>query len=236
MQAQSLTRCGKPKAATTLSTEVWTLQAQSLTYCGKAKVATTSARRSGLHKPNHLHPVGRQRWQQHQQGGLDFASPITYTLLEDGNNISKRVQILQAKSLTICEKAKVATTSVRRSGLSKPNHLHAVGRQRWQHYQQRGLDFASPITYTLWEGKCGNIISKEVWIWQDQSLTSCGKANVATTSARRSGLSKPNHLLPVGRQRWQQHQQGGPDFASPITYILREGKGGNNISKEVWTS
>ena len=237
------------------------MQAQSLTRCGKAKVATTSARRSVLCKPNHLHPVGRQRWQQHQQGGLDFASPITYILWEGkgsnniskevwtcarpisyilwegkgGNNISQEVWTLQAQSLTSCGKAKVATTSARMSGLCRPNHLHTVGRQRWQQHQQGCLDFASPITYRLWEGKGGNNISKEVWTLQAQSLTNCGKAKVAITSARRSGLCKPNHLQPVGRQMWQQQQQGGLNFAGPITYRLWEGKGGNNISKEVWT-
>ena len=161
------------------------MQAQSLTHCGKAKVATTSARRSGLYKPNHLHAVGRKRWQHHQQGGLNFASPITYMLWEGkcGNNISKEVCTLQAQSLTCCGKAKAATTSTRRSGHCKPNHLHSVGRYRWHQHQQAGLDFAS------------------------QSLTSCGKVKVATTSTRRSGLCKPNHLQAVGRQRWQQHQQ-----------------------------
>ena len=131
------------------------MQAQSLTRCGKTKGATTSARRSGLCKPNHLHPVGRQRWQQHQQGGLDFASPITYKLGQGkgGNNISKDIWTVQAQSLTSCGKAKVGTTSARRSGICKPNHLHTVGRQRQQQHQQGGLEFASPITYTLWEGK-----------------------------------------------------------------------------------
>ena len=192
------------------------MQAQSLTSCGKAKVATTSARRSGLCKPNHLQSVGRQRWQQHQQGGLDFPSPITYFLWEGkcGNNISKEVWTLQAQSLTNFGKANVATTSARRSGLCKPNHLHSVASQR---------------------GNSGNNISNQVWTLQAQSLTSCRVAKVATTSARRSGLSKPNHLHPVGRQRWQQHQQADLDFAIPITYMLWEGKSSNNISKEVWT-
>jgi hypothetical protein len=90
---------------------------------------------------------------------------------------------LQAQSLTTCGKAKVATTSARRSGLCKPNHLHPVERQRWQQHQQGGLDFATPVTYRLWEGKGGNNISKQVWTFQAQSLTTCGKANVATTSA-----------------------------------------------------
>ena len=211
------------------------MQAQSLTRCGKTKVATTSAWRSGLCKPNHLQPVGRQR--RHQQGGLDFASPITYRLWEGkgSNNISKEVWTLQTQSLTGCGKAKVATTSASRSGLCKPNHLQSVGSQRWQQHQQTRLDFASPITYSLWEAKGGNIISKEVLTLQAQSLTRCGKAEVATTSARRSRLCKPNHLHAVGSQRRQQHQQGGLDFASPITYMLWEGKGVNNISKEVWT-
>ena len=208
------------------------MQAQSLTSCEKAKVATSSARRSGLCKPNYLHAVGRQTCQQHQEGCLNFACPITYRLWEgkSGNNISKEVWTLQAQSLTGCGKATVATTSARRSGLCKPNHLHAVGRQKWQQHQQGGLDFANPITYSLWEGKSGNNISKQVWTLQAQSLTRYGKAKVATTSASRSGLCKPNHLHAVGRQRWQQHQQGGLDFANPITYNLWEGNGGNNIS------
>ena len=144
------------------------MQVQTLTCCGKAKVATTSARRSRLCKPNHLHAVGRKRRQQPQQGDLDFASPITYTLWEakGGNRISKGVWTLQAQSLTRCRKAKVATSSARRSGLCKPNHVHAVGRQMWQHHQQGGLDFASPITYILWEGKGGNTISKKFWTLQ----------------------------------------------------------------------
>ena len=140
-------------------------------------MATTSARRSGLCKSNHLQSVRRQKWQQNQQGCLDFASP----------------------SLTRYGKAKVATTSTRRSGLCKPNHIHTVGRQRWQQHQQGGLDFASPITYNLWKGKGGNNISKDVWTLQAKSLTLCGKAKVATTSASRSALCKPNHLQSVGR-------------------------------------
>ena len=102
---------------------------------------------------------------------------------KSGNNISKEVLTLQAQSLTGCGKVKVAIASARRSGLCKPNHLHTVGRQMWQQHQQRGPDFASPITYFLWEGKGGNNISKEVWTLQAQSLTICGKAKVATTSA-----------------------------------------------------
>ena len=189
------------------------MQTKSLTDCGNKKVAKTSARKSGRCKPNHLHAVGRKRWEQHQQGGLDFASPITYMLWEGkgGNNISKQVWTLQAQSLTCCGKANVATTSARRSGLCKPNHLQTVGRQMWQQHQQGSLDFASPITYRLWEGKGGNSINKEVWTLQAQSLTYCGKAKVATTSARRSRLCKPNHLHAVGC------------------------KGSNNINKEVWT-
>ena len=123
----------------------------------------------------------------------------------------------------------VASTSTKRYSICKHKHLQTAKIQREQH-QQEGLDFASPITYTLWKGKGGNNISKEVWTLQAQSLTPCGKAKVATTSARRSGLCKPNHLQAVGRQGWQQHQQGGLDFASPITYFLWEGKGGDNIS------
>ena len=194
-------------------------------------VASTSTKRYSICKHKHLQTAKIQS-KQHQQEGLDFTSPITYFLWEckDGNNISKEVWTLQAQSLTCCGKAKVATTSARRSGICKPNHLHPVGRKRRQQHQQGGLVFASLITYTLWEGKCGNNISKEVWSLPAQWLTSCGKAKVATTSARRSVLCKPSHLQAVGRQRWQQHQQGGLDFTSPITYLLWQGKGGNNIS------
>ena len=69
----------------------------------------------------------------------------------------------------------------------------------------------------LWEG---NNISKEVWTWEEESLTGCGKAKVATTSVRRFILCRENHLHAMGRQRWQQHQQGGLDFAKRITYKL----------------
>src|SRR6266403_801447 len=118
----------------------------------------------------------------------------------------------------------VASTSEKMYSICKHKHSQTARIQNEQQHQQRGLDFTSPITYTLWEGKGGNNISKEVWTLQAQSLTGCGKAKVATTSARRSGLCKPNHLHAAGRQRWQQRQQGGLDFASPITYKLWEGK------------
>jgi hypothetical protein len=103
------------------------LQVQSLTYCENAKLAATLAGRSVLYKTNHLHAVTKQRWQQHQQGGLDFERLITYMLWEGkgGNN------------------------SARRSGLCKTYHLQPVGRQRWQQHQQDGLYFARPITYVL---------------------------------------------------------------------------------------
>jgi hypothetical protein len=138
---------------------------------------------------------------------------------------------LQDQLLTSCRKAKVAIISARRFGYCKTNHLQPVGGQRWKQYQQGGLDFARPITYRLREDKGGNNISKEVWVLQDRSLTSCGRAKVATISTRRFGLCKTNHLQPVGRQRWQQYQQGGLGFARPITYMLWEGRGGNNISQ-----
>jgi DNA polymerase III psi subunit len=124
------------------------------------------------------------------------------------------------QSLTCCGKAKVATTLARRSGLCKINHLHTGKRQKWQQHQQGGLDFVRPITYILCKGKSGNNISKEVWTLQDQSLTGCEKAKVMTTSARRLGLCKTNHLHTVKRQEWRQHQQGGLDFTRSITYTL----------------
>ena len=71
----------------------------------------------------------------------------------------------------------------------------------------RGLHFASTITYILWEGKGRINISKGVCTLQAQSLTACGKAMSGSASARGSALCKHNHLLPVGRQWQDQHQQ-----------------------------
>jgi hypothetical protein len=68
------------------------------------------------------------------------------------------------------------------------------------------MQFASTITYTLWEGKARNSISK----W-----TVC----------------KHNHLHAVGRQSQKQHKQMDLQFASTITYPLWEGKARNSISK-----
>ena len=57
---------------------------------------------------------------------------------------------------------------------------------------------ARRITCILWEGKGGDNIIKEVWTLQEESLTYCGRAKVATASASRSGLCKGNHLHTVG--------------------------------------
>jgi hypothetical protein len=59
---------------------VCTLQAPSLTYCGKAMAGSASASGSALCKHHHLHSVRRQWQDQHQRGGLHFASTITYIL------------------------------------------------------------------------------------------------------------------------------------------------------------
>src|SRR6204780_5426400 len=142
---------------------------------------------------------------------------------------------MQAPSLTSCGKAKAARGSARRSALCKHHHLHTVGRQRQQEDQQRGLHYASTITYFLWEGKGSKRISKEACTMQAPSLTSCGNAKAARGSARRSALCKHHHFLPVGKQRQQEDQQGGLHYASTITYILWEGKGSKRISKEVCT-
>ena len=103
---------------------------------------------------------------------------------------------MQGKSLTSCGKTKVATALAMRSGLYKGNHLHAVGRQQ---HQQGGLDLGRRITYRLWKGKGGNNFSKKIYTLQRESLTRYGKTKVATTSARRSGLCKENHLQAVRR-------------------------------------
>src|ERR1700685_3873927 len=118
---------------------------------------------------------------------------------------------MQAPSLTPCGKAEAAGGSARRSALCKHHHLQAVG------------------------GKDSKRISKEVCTMQAPSLTVCGKAKAARGSARRSALCKHHHLLSVGRQRQQEDQQGGPHYASTITYCLWEGKGSKRISKEVRT-
>jgi hypothetical protein len=142
---------------------------------------------------------------------------------------------LQAPSHTCCENAKAATTSAIGFALCKYNHIHPVGRQRQQHHQQRDLHFSSTTTYRLW--KCGGSksISKGICILQAPSHTNCGKAKATTASARRSALCKHHHIQSVGRQRQQQHQQGGLHFTSTITYFLWEGKSSNSISKGVCT-
>ena len=131
-----------------------TLKAQSLTCCGKAKPVTGSKRGSALCKHNHSLAVGRQWQDQYQQGGLHFASTITYILWEGNGSISIS----------------------KRSALCKHNHLHTVGRQWWDQHQQEGVHFESTITYFLWEGNGRISISKGVCTLKAQSLTSCGKA------------------------------------------------------------
>src|SRR6266436_2451777 len=131
---------------------------------------SASARGSALCKHNHLHTVGRQWQDQHQQGGLYFPSTITYILWEGNGriSISKGVCTLQAQSLTGCGKAIAGSASTRGSALCKHNHLLAVGRQN-QH-QQGGLHFASTITYILWDGNGRISISKGVCTLQSHSL------------------------------------------------------------------
>src|SRR6266481_6043994 len=156
-----------------ISKGVCTLQAQSLTPCGKAMAGSASARGSALCKHNHLLAVGRQWQDQHQQGGLHFASTITYILWEGNGSISisKGVCTLQGQSLTCCGKAMARSASARGSALCKHNHLHPVGRQ-WQHqHQQGGLHFARTITYLLWEGNGKISISKGACTLQTQSHT-----------------------------------------------------------------
>src|ERR1700689_1698376 len=155
-----------------ISKGVCTLQAQSLTRCGKAMAGSGSVRGSAFCKHNHLLPVGRQWQDQDQQGGLHFASTITY-LLWEGNgriSISKGVCALQAQSLTYCGKAMVGSGSARGSALCKHNHLQSVGRHVQEQAQQGGLHFASTITYRLWEGNHRIRISKGVCTLQAQSL------------------------------------------------------------------
>src|ERR1700735_740914 len=124
MQAPSHTSCGRAKAAkglglhyrNTITYSLWegkgskriskkvcTMQAPSLTLWGKAKAARGSARRSALCKHHHLQTVGRQRQQEDQQGGLHYASTITYFLWEGkgSKRISRKVCTMQAPSLTV---------------------------------------------------------------------------------------------------------------------------------------
>ena len=141
---------------------------------------------------------------------------------------------MQAQSLTSCGKAMAGSGSARGSALCKHNHLHPVGRQWQDQDQQGGLDFASTITYSLWEGNGKIRISKGVWALQAPSLTSCRKEMTGSGSARgSSGLCKHHHLHPVGRQWQDQDQQGGLHSVSTITYILWEGNGKIRISKGV---
>src|SRR5882724_3770799 len=190
-----------------------TWKAQSPTYYGKAMAGSVSAR------------------------GLHFASTITYRLWEGNGriSISKRFSNLQAQSLTPCGKAMAGSASARGSAFYKHNHLHTVGRQWQDQHQQGGQQFTSTIAYSLWESNGRVSISKGVCTLQAQSLTYCGKAMAGSASARGSALCKHNHLLAVGRQWEDQHQQGSLHFASTITYNLWEGNGGINISKKVCT-
>ena len=127
------------------------------------------------------------------------------------------------------------SASAKGSALYKHNHLLPVGRQWQDQHQQGGLHFISTITYILWEGNGRISINKKVCTLQEQSLTPCGKAMAGSASARGSVLYKHNHLLAVGRQWQNQHQQGGLHFASTITYSLWEGNGRISISKGVCT-
>ena len=110
-----------------------------------------------------------------------------------------------------------------------------MGRQRQKQHKQGHLQFASTITYILWEGKRRNSISMGICSFQAQSLTGCGKPMTGSWSAKGSALCKHKHLLPVGWQ-WQDHdQQRGLHFASTSTYSLWEGSGMIRISKGVCT-
>jgi hypothetical protein len=213
------------------------LQAQSLTYCGKEMVASASARGSTLCQHNHLQAVGRQRQHQHQQGGMHFANTITYFLWKGNGriSISKGVCTLQAQPLTSCGKEMEGSALARGSALCKHNHLHTVGRKWQDQHQQRGLNFASKVTYSLWEGNGRISISKEVCTLQAQSLTSCEKEIAASASVMGSALCKYNHLHTAGRKWQHQHQQGGLHCASTITYNLWECNGRISISKGVCT-
>ena len=133
-------------------------------------------------KHNHLHTVGRQRQKQHKHGHLQFPSTITYSLWEGKgrNSISKVICSLQAQSLTSCGKAKAETAKARSSAVCKHNHSHTVGKQRQKEHKQGHLQYASTITYRLWEGKGRNSISKVICSLQAQSLTPCGKAKAET--------------------------------------------------------
>src|ERR1700691_2475584 len=174
---------------------------------------SASAKGSALRKHNHLLPVGRQWQDQHQQKGLHFASTTTYSLWEGNGRISitKAGSTLQAQSLTSCVKAMAGSASARRSALCKYNHLHAVGRQWQDQYQQKGLHFANTITYILWEGNGRISISKGICTLQAQPLTCCGERIAGSASPR------------------------GLHFASTITYLLWEGNDRISISKGICT-
>ena len=170
------------------------------------------AREFALCKHNHLHTVKRKWQDQHQWGGLHFASTITYKLGEGNGriNINKRVCTLQAQSLTGCGKAMVKSASIRGFALCKYNHLLAVGR-RWKHWHQQGSQhFASTVTYCLWECN-GRISINKRGTLQAQPLTPYRKAMAGSISKR------------------------GLHLASTVTYILWEGNGRISISKGVCT-
>src|SRR5882762_511648 len=105
------------------------------------------------------------------------------------------------------------------------NHLQPVVRQRQKQHKQRDLQFASMVTYMLWEGKGRNSISKGICnvqstttyrLWegkgrnnirkgifslQAQSLTTCGKAKDKQHRQRDlQFVYKYNHLQAVGSQ------------------------------------
>jgi hypothetical protein len=63
--------------------------------------------------------------------------------------------------------------------------------------------------YKLWEGKGGDRISEGICSLKAQSLTRCGKVEVA------------------------RNQRGGLQFESTIMYTLWEGKGGDRIKEKL---
>ena len=87
---------------------------------------------------------------------------------------------INSKNLHPGKASKTERISARDTEVCKPNHLHPVGMQRQKQHKQKDLQFASTVTYTLWEGKGRNNISKRICSLQAQSLTSCGKAKAET--------------------------------------------------------
>ena len=114
-------------------------------------------------------------------------------------SVCMRVCTLRAHSLTYCGKEIAGSASARESALCKHNHLLPVGGQWQNQHQQEGLHFASTITYFLWEGNGRISISKRVCTLQAQSLTFCGKAMVASASARGICSLQAQSLTPCGK-------------------------------------